>query len=244
MLYSGKDSDYDGDMHETSRARVPVNELDVDPYEEGMHREMQETPENIAQFRKDLRDSRLLERVQKNWRSEANTSRVLQSDLEQQQARLREETVRAMRQARNQQSLFDLDYARSVPEAVRGSFLALPQTERVCAALVPMLITQNAPGTTHQTHVTEEAMKRVLLASGCEELSCGPETVHGHASEHEPRLIGVGVHAHFDAASKTTPLRVLVFAVPPDKYRVRVVCHCAPDNLLCFRAFHFLQPQQ
>jgi len=249
VLYGDKDADYNGEMHEMSRSQVPLDKLDIDAYEEGKYVEMRERQSSIDQFRSDVLDHRLAERLRKNWRSEANTTRPLHSELEQQHARLREETLRALRQSRQQESLFDADYLRAVPESVRWQFSTFPQTEQVCAALVPMLIAQNAPGTAHQTHVTEEAMKRVLFASGCSFVSSHPETVDGHVSRHEPRLTGVGAHAHYDTKTKTTPVRVLTFSVPPDNYRVRVVCHRVfgepgGEELLCFRTFHFLQPQQ
>lgn len=256
VLYRDDEADYDGDMHETSREIRPLAGLYEDPFAEAGYSDLLEDPVLIQQFRSDVQSREMRDIVQRN---RIGRSELMLRQREAQQVRTRADLLRAVEQSRQQQALLDTAYAHSIPAAQRDAFLAVPEVEHVCAVLVPMMLAHAAG---FFTHLTETQLDRVMRAAGCESCSAETRSLPGHINDHRPppgqdftlyRNSQVAEHAHYDEANEATPMRVLTYTLPPDKYAVTVVSHVvatptagsdAGDRVLCFRTFHFGRPRQ
>lgn len=278
VWYRGDEADFDADMHPLTEARSAAD-LDVDAFAEGRHSDIFEDPGSIAQFRQDVHSARMQAMVKDRWLgaggastiggsvvpSEASDAAAVHDrfrrrtadELAADQVRMRAEVMRAMEDARQQTSLFDTNYARCIPANIVHAFLRTPETEDVCAALVPMLLRQTTLNGAVAGHATEQQMRRIMLQTGCTFASAETRTLPGHIARHAPpaqqddtlyRGAYHGPHAHHNADADTTTVRILVFNVPPDQYQVRLVCLVVGHStnaaeLLCFRTFQFLRSQ-
>lgn len=256
LWYRQDEADFNANMHDEPLDRIPIRpmaELDEDPYAEGRELEMPAGPTEIEQLRKDFQDPLLAETIKKNWRIGEPVGKSAQA-LAAEEIRLRNEVRRAVIQAEQQQSLFDTNFARCVPDLYRKAFLTSPEAEQVCASLVPMLLTQSAVSECCQIHVTADQMRRIMYGAGCTLLAEESKVLRGHVQMHAPAnendlyasTYGAkndeSLHCHWNQADNTTAMRIMIFVMPPDNYRIRVVCHEVAANVLCFRTFQFMHP--
>jgi len=262
VWYRGDEADFDADMHPLTEARSAAD-LDVDAFAEGRHSDIFEDPGSIAQFRQDVHSARMQAMVKDRWLGHAGDADAMHErfrrrtadELAADQVRTRAEVLRAIEDARQQTSLFDTNYARCVPANLVDAFLRTPETEDVCAALVPMLLRQTTLNGAVAGHATEQQLRRIMLHTGCTFASAETRTLTGHVARHAPppgqddtlyRGAYHGPHAHHNADADTTTVRLLVFNVPPDQYQVRLVCLVADEakGTLCFRTFQFIRGQR
>lgn len=256
IWYRQDEADFNANMHDEDVRNIqekPLEDLDEDPYAEGREQEMPAGPGEIEQIRKDFRDPLLLQKVKENWRIGDSVGQTAQM-LAAQEIQMRAEVRRAIEQATQQQSLFDTNYARCVPEALRNAFLSTPEAEQVCNALVPMLLTQAAVAEQCQIHLTEQQLMRHMFTTGCTFHNAETRILVGHVAHHAPSdaadlyrgtygdFSDETLHCHWNGDENTTTMRILVFLMSPDDYQVRLVCHVVDKDVLCFRTFQFMRP--
>jgi len=211
----------------------PAGDDSVDPYAEANYTPLDERPEVIAQFRADLASSTFRSMIERRRHGGGNGDDGGGDDTAPAAATSSHEaSVRAARQrsaailaamtraASGQHSLFSLAYASCVPERYLREFLASTEVSCVAATLVPALLVRDER---LRYHLEEEHWRRAMADAGA--IFKGGETrvLDGHLRTLAPlppaeagwytTARAESEHAHHDAASNTTPMRVLTFQI-------------------------------
>jgi len=280
-LYRFDEADFNAAMHDTPTTRPPPiirpGTDSVDPYEEGKYAELVEAPAAIDQFRADAAGAEfqaILARRRAVPSALAGTAAAAPfAQIDRLARQRRVAIVDAMARATAQASLFDVQYAACVPHVHRRAFLASVEISSMCGALLPALLNRHE---SFRAHLPEEHWIRALTNAGGVLESIVTQVLPGHLRAYVPpecrdwytRDVLASPHAHHEAATNTTTVRILTFRLHTDGaatrasgnadddgaldggYRVRVVAHlvgagaAAParqtPDVLCFRAFQFL----
>lgn len=245
-LYAGDEATFNPDTidHVPARRRDRTSDFvddGSDPYAESGYTHVAETPEAIDQWRADVTGPRFRELAAQRAVVVGNREYATAEQLATQR---RAAMLAAMdTTALSEQAFFSTDYAACVPKEFRHDFLAAIEVTSVCSALVPAMYTRY--------HLTEEAWRRSLEDMGARFKHARTHALRGQHCHDD--------HAHYDAATNTTPMRVLTFQIattaaatavddgqqldrrrPSDVgYYVRLVAHVVAEDVVCFRSFHF-----
>lgn len=269
-LYHGDETAFDADLvtEAATRARLRkdargelIDDGD-DPYAEANYVRVHETAAAIDQLRADVTSERFRTLV-KSRSTVLGTERTNAERLREQQ---RASMLAAMRATSIESSLFSLAYASCVPAEFRTEFLGAVEVRSVLGALVPTLMTRRESA---RYHLTEEHWRRALADVGGQFKRAETRVLAGHLRSFAPLPPAENgwythervesEHAHYDAHTRTTTMRVLVFQIQTlaaatavddgvvlDKrrdsdagYYVRLVFHVVDEDVLCFRSFHF-----
>ena len=125
---------------------------------------------------------------------------------------------RALRAAEQQSSLFSLDYARAVPDALIDTFLASKELQAIVSELAPLFV---LPEET-RPHTTLAYMQRLLGGAGCKFVESKRVILVGAMRDHissdsDEDLLYTTLgaydseHAHYDASSNSTTLVIATF---------------------------------